>query len=550
MTRTLPFLVLALAACGGDNKVGVYNAPPVVSITSPPDGTTTDEAVQIDFAALVSDSTADETELLLSWSSDVDGVLSDTVRADSTGVVLFSTAALSVGNHTITLAATDPEGQQANAAIGITVVDVPDNPTISIVHPASGESGVEGQAFEFVVQVADEQQSPDALALDFASDVDGSFCTPTADSLGVARCSATLSPVDHRLTFTVTDADGLTAVAEYVFTVTSGQVIDDDGDAWTEAQGDCNDGDASVSPAATEYYNGRDDDCDGIVDDGTVGYDDDADGQNEIDGDCNDGDATVYRGGPETCDGKDNDCDGTVDETTECYDDDGDGLAEIAGDCNDAAATTYPLAAELADGVDNDCDGIVDEGTVNYDDDGDGYSETAGDCDDSRSGTYPGARETCDGLDNDCDRTSDEEGASGCSMYYYDYDGDLYGSSGTAGRCLCAASSSTYYTAATNTDCYDFNASANPAASSYFTSSRGDGSYDYNCNGSSEKQYTSTAACTYYLGDCYAATSGWDGSVASCGVNTGWATGSDGCSWSWSRGCYVTPNTSLTQACK
>jgi hypothetical protein len=544
-------LVVLLAACAGDNKVGVYNTPPTVSITSPPDGTTANEATQIDFTALVKDGTTDPSEVMLQWSSDVDGVLTDTVRADTSGVALFSTAALTVGNHTITLAATDPEGQQSNAAIGITILDVPDNPTIQVVHPTAGESGIEGQPFEFVVQVADEQQAPETLRVDFASDVDGTFCSPTPDTLGVARCEAALTAVDHRLSFTVTDSEGLTAVAEYVFTVVSGQVIDDDGDAWTEAQGDCNDGDASVSPAATEYYNGRDDDCDGLVDDGTVGYDDDGDGQNEIDGDCDDADVTTYRGGVETCDGADNDCDGTIDETTNCYDDDGDGLAEIAGDCNDAAATTYPGAAELPDAADNDCDGTVDEGTVNYDDDGDGRTEVGGDCDDTRASVYTGATETCDGVDNDCDGTADEENATGCSMYYYDYDGDLYGSSSVGGRCLCAASSATYYTAVVNTDCYDFNASANPAASSYYTGSRGDGSYDYNCDGSQSQQYTSTASCGYSLGDCFASVSGWNGSVASCGTTAGWATGTDGCSYSWSRfSCYVSPNTSQTQACK
>ena len=46
-------------------------------------------------------------------------------------------------------------------------------------------------------------------------------------------------------------------------------LTDSDGDGYTEADGDCDDDDASVSPAAAEIWgNGVDDDCDGVVDAG------------------------------------------------------------------------------------------------------------------------------------------------------------------------------------------------------------------------------------------------------------------------------------------
>jgi uncharacterized protein (TIGR03437 family) len=44
-------------------------------------------------------------------------------------------------------------------------------------------------------------------------------------------------------------------------------VLDADSDGWTPARGDLDDGDASVHPGATEVINGRDDDCNGFVDD-------------------------------------------------------------------------------------------------------------------------------------------------------------------------------------------------------------------------------------------------------------------------------------------
>jgi hypothetical protein len=120
-------------------------------------------------------------------------------------------------------------------------------------------------------------------------------------------------------------------------------------------------------------YDGLDADCLG---------DDDAD--RDGDGapwpeDCDDDDATVRPGlGDASCDGRDEDCDGVVDEdavTLAWYqDEDGDGFGvagtridacarsggwvERAGDCDDGASAVHPGAVEASgDGVDADCDG-------------------------------------------------------------------------------------------------------------------------------------------------------------------------------------------------
>ena len=188
---------------------------------------------------------------------------------------------------------------------------------------------------------------------------------------------------------------------------------------------DCNDSDPAVFPGAPELCNGVDDDCDGVVDNGSAGGEDaDGDGVSGCDGDCDDTDPNVYPGALELCDGKDGNCDGEL--APDEVDGDGDGAVGCPGvDCDDANPGVYPGAVEVCDEVDQDCDGLVDE---DFDADGDGVSScsTPPDCDDSDPSKYPGAPEQCDGVDNDCDGQVDEDTSA---------DGDGDGVSACSGDC-------------------------------------------------------------------------------------------------------------------
>ncbi len=208
----------------------------------------------------------------------------------------------------------------------------------------------------------------------------------------------------------------------------SAALYDVDEDGWTVCAGDCDDNDGDVHPGAAETVDNVDEDCDDLIDQGTIAYDDDGDGNAERDGDCNDDDPNIGPHRPEIDnDGLDNDCDGVAD--TGSDDIDQDGVSPTGGDCNDLNSSVHPGAAEIPDGVDNDCDFVVDEGTFLFDDDGDGYCESTittcsdgssnGDCDDtaedhdgngSADGVVnnPQAPEAPDGIDNNCNGEVDE----------------------------------------------------------------------------------------------------------------------------------------------
>ena len=78
------------------------------------------------------------------------------------------------------------------------------------------------------------------------------------------------------------------------------EYADDDGDAYCEGPvcsdgatpGDCDDSaeGADAHPLAIETADRRDNDCDGLVDEGTEYADDDGDGFTEAGGDCDDTD--------------------------------------------------------------------------------------------------------------------------------------------------------------------------------------------------------------------------------------------------------------------
>ncbi len=245
-------------------------------------------------------------------------------------------------------------------------------PTAAIRWPEPGYEYNSPNPLDIELNVFDKNQPAESLTCKIKSSLTTSTiadCTPSDESghVVVSLARDLFDSGTDTLTVVVTDANGVSGSASVSVLVNSAYPDgDDDGDAYGDEMGedgiipDCDDGNRDTYPDATEVFDGEDNDCDGITDEGTEGFDDDGDSVSEADGDCNDYNAQAYPGAPERADSVDNDCDGVVDESTALYDDDGDGFAEINNDCDDTNPDVNPSEVEVCDGLDNDCDGLYD----------------------------------------------------------------------------------------------------------------------------------------------------------------------------------------------
>ncbi|MBK8592483.1 MAG: hypothetical protein IPN77_25885 [Sandaracinaceae bacterium] len=231
---------------------------------------------------------------------------------------------------------------------------------------------------------------------------------------------------------------------------------------------DCDDSTALRGPLAPELCNALDDNCNGAADFvvSAFNYEDD------------DRDPTSRPGAEERLDGRDNDCDGSVDENVMpalfFRDLDGDlygdatmfvvaasvptGYVARAGDCADNDVRRFPGNVERCDVLDNDCDQRVDEhaidpGTFYRDADEDGFGA------EDRVWRACEAPEGYVSVSGDCN-DDDPSPSGGVTSWYRDHDGDTFGNRAVA-SVGCEAPAGFVADA---TDCNDLDPATNPGA--------------------------------------------------------------------------------------
>ena len=387
------------------------------------------------------------------------------------------------------------------------------------------------------------------------------------------------------ISVTVTFNNGCESITSEIQCTTTGRDLDNDGDG-VNADEDCDDNDPNNFPGNTEFCDNRDNDCDGIIDNGflkplpivtcadvtsnsitldwqdipeaaffnvfmnstllgntstseftinnldqntvyifiveilynngclmqqvehscTTGsvMDNDGDGVPSTE-DCDDNDPNNYPGNTELCDGRDNNCDGQIDEGVSP--DSPEILCTAASNnfvqfdwqdipdvqiyhiyINDVFVESVTVSEYRVTGLTPDTstdirvDAVFGSGcptrisvatcitSALIDNDGDGVFSDQ-DCDDNDANNYPGNTEVCDGADNNCDGEIDE----GLLMtFFVDSDRDGFGQDGSE----IMACQQPPDTATQAGDCDDTNPDINPG-----TMEIPNNTVDENCDG-------------------------------------------------------------------
>lgn len=195
----------------GVDEVSVSVAPteaPVVEILTPISSGSYYSDSLIQFSALVSDAEDDPENLVIIWSSSIEGELSLDTAADASGEI-SDFAYLQEGEHAIELLVEDSTGKISTEEVVIDVNGENNIPSCEIVEPLDDSAFVLGDMITFRATGDDPDISNNQLLVEWVSDKDGSLGSSTPTSAGEITFSFDdLSADSHTISLNVSDEIG------------------------------------------------------------------------------------------------------------------------------------------------------------------------------------------------------------------------------------------------------------------------------------------------------------------------------------------------------
>ena len=246
-----------------DSDTDPVGSPPTVLLAGPVSGDVYELGESVQFVGKATDVEQDANTLSASLVSSRDGLLWEGYP-DEEGWIDWSSEGLTAGEHVVTLHVVDDEGLEGEDQTSIEVIE-DQRPEASITNPLAGSLLFNDGPITLEGQVGDDQTDAELLTVTWASDLDGELFSGNPDSSGYTATTAELTQGTHVLSLVVVDEDAQEGSDDITVDVVHPDDYDDDGDGYTENEGDCDDSDAATYPSASEQCDGVDNDCDGYL---------------------------------------------------------------------------------------------------------------------------------------------------------------------------------------------------------------------------------------------------------------------------------------------